>query len=94
VLFRPIVKDENGLIELEPYEGTDKYYEVMGKAPASAFKGAEAFFLTLRTDLLKCSQTYIAKEEAPEIQALANHLRQSGAGTEVLETLQNLAVKQ
>lgn len=93
VMFRPIVKNENGLIEIEPYNGSEEHYEVMAKAPASAFKGAEAFFLSLREDLLECSRTYI-REEQGEIQTLANHLRKNGDGMEVLETLLKQVEKQ
>ena len=93
VLFRPIVKEENGLIELEAYNGTQEHYDKMGNIPASVFKGAESFFLTLREDLLKCSQTYIEKGEGLEIQALVKHLEQNGAGTEVQETLLKLVGK-
>lgn len=91
VLFRPIIKDENGLIELEPYETSEKYYDIMGKAPAAAFKGAEAFFLTLRKDCLSYFKTSIATGEAVELQALEKSLTNTGDGTEALETLRKLA---
>ena len=91
VLFRPIIKDENGLIELEPYESSEKYYNLMGKAPAAAFKGAEAFFLTLREDCLSYFKTSMAEGEAVELQALEKILTTTGAGTEALGTLRELA---
>lgn len=91
VLFRPIIKEENGLIELEPYNGTQLHYEAMAKAPASAFKGAESFFLSLRKALLRYSQTYIRRGGAQEVQTLVKHLEKSTDGMEVLGTLQNLS---
>lgn len=90
VLFRPIVTEENGLIKIEPYESSDKYYDMMGKAPASAFQGAKAFFLTLRKDCLSYFQTSMIEGTDPQLLALEESLTKVGGGMEALETLRSL----
>lgn len=52
VLYRPIKREKNKLYTIEKYKGSDKYAELMQKAPASAYIGAKVFFSNLTIDLL------------------------------------------
>lgn len=52
VMFRPIVKTKGDKYDIEPYEGTATYSEVMLYAPLDVVMGAMVFFYSLRNDLL------------------------------------------
>lgn len=62
VLYRPIVKEQFGKYLIEPYEGSDKYSEVMKKAPLEAFLSAQVFFYNLLNDFISCIPAFIKKE--------------------------------
>lgn len=58
VLFRPIVnKDSFGNYEIQTYEGTKEYFELMKKTPLNVVNGALFFFINLSQEL----QGYILK---------------------------------
>jgi hypothetical protein len=48
VMFRPIVKTKGDKYEIEPYEGTATYSEVMQYAPLDVVMGAMVFFLQFK----------------------------------------------
>ena len=52
VMFRPIVKTKGDKYEIEPYEGTATYSEVMQYAPLDVVMGAMVFFYNLNNELL------------------------------------------
>ncbi len=52
VMFRPITKTKGDKYEIEPYEGTATYSEVMQYAPLDVVMGAMVFFYNLNNELL------------------------------------------
>jgi len=62
VMYRPIKKEVKGKYEIEDYNGTANYSEVMKYAPLSVALGAMVFFYTLRDVLLKATLSYLSKE--------------------------------
>lgn len=98
VMYRPIVNKKGERHEIEKYEGTITYSEVMKYAPLSVVMGAMLFFWTLRSELLKATLSYL-KEEAEEMStALKDNLTLLGDGItpfthsqeEILDTLTRL----
>ena len=59
VMFRPIVKTKGDKYEIEPYEGTANYSEVMQYAPLNVVMGAMVFFYSLSNELLKATLNYL-----------------------------------
>ena len=58
ILFRPIInKDSFGNYEIQNYQGTKEYFEIMKKTPLSIANGSLFFFINLSTEL----QIYILK---------------------------------
>ena len=58
ILFRPIInKDGFGNYEIQNYQGTKEYFELMKKTPLSIANGSLFFFINLSTEL----QNYILK---------------------------------
>lgn len=58
ILFRPIInKDSFGNYEIQNYQGTKEYFEIMKKMPLSVANGSLFFFINLSTEL----QSYILK---------------------------------
>ena len=52
VLYRPITKRYNDLYEIEEYESSSKYSDVMKECPLDIVLGANVFFYHLSNDLL------------------------------------------
>lgn len=100
VMFRPIVKTRKDFYDIEPYQGSNTYAEVMKSAPLNAVLGAKVFFWNLETELLKHSLVYLSKqmETKTMISALKHNSLPSGDGisqsinllTETLEDLTKL----
>jgi hypothetical protein len=96
VLFRPITKNGlNGTYEIEKYNGSITYADVMKHAPLDAVLGANVFFYNLGNELLKSTMTYL--ENNPEVQTFLqqHNFHKDGAGIvqsmlSVKETLQGL----
>ncbi len=64
VCFRPVVyesKKLGGLYEIESYQGSMEYSEVMKKIPLSYFFGVRTFFLTIGNELNKITIQYSRK---------------------------------
>ena len=58
ILFRPIInKDTFNNYEIQTYQGTKEYFELMKKTPLSIANGSLFFFINLSTEL----QSYILK---------------------------------
>lgn len=77
VLYRPIKREKNKLYTIEKYKGSDKYSELMRKAPASAYIGAKVFFSSLTIDLLTTIPQYTLKNLTSSEVAL---LEKNGVG--------------
>ena len=96
VLYRPIKKNGlNGTYEIEKYNGSITYSDVMKHAPLDVVFGANVFFYTLGNELLKSTLTYL--ENNQEIQTILHqhNSEKGGDGTVqsmllLKETLQSL----
>lgn len=66
VLYRPITKMKGELYDIEPYEGSSKYAELMKEAPSSVAFGVSVFFYAIGKDLLSSSLKSLA-EEMPQM---------------------------
>jgi hypothetical protein len=62
VMYRPIVKTKGDKYEIEPYEGSATYAEVMKYAPLDVAFGSLVFFYHLGRELLKATLNYLEKE--------------------------------
>jgi hypothetical protein len=77
VLFRPITKKVNDKYQIEEYNGSITYSEVMKHAPLDVVLGATVFFYHLGNELMKSTLTYL--EENPQIQNLmSKHNSENG----------------
>ena len=90
VLYRPITAKFNDMYEIEPYNGSDVYSDIMKDAPLDAIFGAKVFFYNLASELLKV--TINSLEELPLdqkeiIQQKLNSLN-GGDGTNLSTLLQ------
>lgn len=96
VLYRPITQTGlNETYEIEKYNGSITYSDVMKHAPLDVVFGANVFFYNLGNDLLKSTMTYL--ENNPEVKTILQQLNSEndGDGTarymqSVRETLQDL----
>jgi len=96
VLYRPIKKNGlNGTYDIEKYNGSITYSDVMKHAPLDVVFGANVFFYTLGNELLKSTMTYL--ENNKEIQTILHqhNLEKDGDGIVqsmllLKETLSNL----
>ena len=80
VLFRPITsKDKSGNYEIETYNGTNKYSEVMKHTPMNIVNGALVFFFNLSSEL----ESHILKytKEVQEKEKERQTILQNGGGT-------------
>ena len=103
VMYRPIVAGKKEFYEIEKYEGSDKYADVMKDAPVTVALGAMVFFYHLGKDLLKITMLSLQQQEVEILrQVEKNHSEVSGDGinqsmrlleemSEKLKGLQNLA---
>jgi len=82
VMFRPIVKNKKDYYEIEPYQGSNTYAEVMKSAPLDVVLGAKVFFWSLESELLTHSLTYLSKqmESKTMISALRHNSAVNGDG--------------
>ena len=80
VMYRPIVKDVKGKYEIEQYNGTITYAEVMKFAPLNVAMGAMLFFWTLSNELLQFTLHYLAEEVEKMNIAENPNLGESGDG--------------
>ena len=103
VMYRPIVAGKKEFYEIEKYEGSDKYADVMKDAPVTVALGAMVFFYHLGKDLLKITMLSLQQQEVEILrQVEKNHSEANGDGinqsmrlleemSEKLKGLQNLA---
>lgn len=62
ILYRPIIKSNGKLYEIEKYEGTSKYENVMMGVNCQVVLGALVFFYNLGKSLLSHTAIYLQKE--------------------------------
>jgi len=81
VLFRPIKKNGlNGTYEIEDYNGTVTYGEVMKFAPLDVCLGATVFFYRLGNALLNATIAYLEKDQEVQNILLQGNLGKDGDG--------------
>ena len=98
VLYRPITAKSKGKYQIQQYEGTANYSEVMKYAPLGIALAAKLFFWTLSSELLKSTLQYIQREMKKQMKEKPSHKEQfllkTGVGINqymqlLKETLQN-----
>ena len=80
VLYRPIVFEKNGLYDIEEYNGTEKWADVMKDAPINVALGAKLFFYRLGNKLSKLMMSYMLKEEMEQNTLQKQILDENGDG--------------
>jgi len=96
VLYRPITKKGlNGTYEIEKYNGSITYSDVMKHAPLDVVFGANVFFYNLGNELLKSTLTYLENNKAMQTILQQHNLGNDGVGIHqsmllLKETLQDL----
>jgi hypothetical protein len=82
VLFRPITKKGlNNTYEIEKYNGSITYCDVMKHAPLDIVFGANVFFYTLGNELLKSTMNYLEKNKEMQTILQQHNLENDGDGT-------------
>jgi hypothetical protein len=97
-MYRPITKRKGEKYEIEEYNGTANYSDVMKYAPLSVVFGASVFFWTLGSELLTALMDYLEKEmKGMDLTTIQNklNLENNGDGIKAYmhslkETLQDL----
>lgn len=79
VMYRPIKGKFKDLYNIEPYEGAEKYKDLMNDAPLNAYLGAMVFFYNLSNELLIATQSYF-NQETEETKVLESVLMKNGVG--------------
>lgn len=90
VLFRPIINKMGDRYQIEDYQGSKSYSELMRHAPLDVVLGAVVFFYHLGNELLKSTLTYL--EENQTITDLVNKHNSENVGDGI--TLSMLSLKE
>ena len=95
VMYRPIIKTKRDKYDIEEYQGSITYSEVMKYAPLSIVLGSMVFFYRLRDELLKATLSYLKTEVTEMALVQRSSSISSGGGTTqsinlLEETLQSL----
>jgi len=86
VLYRPITKKGiNDTYEIEKYNGSITYSDVMKHAPLDVVFGANVFFYNLGKELLKSTMTYL--ENNKEIQTILQQHSLENDGGGILQSM-------
>jgi hypothetical protein len=81
VMYRPIVAGKGEFYEIEPYEGSDKYSDVMKDAPVTVALGSMVFFYHLATELKRVMLVSLQQQTVEIIhQQKRDHSEASGDG--------------
>jgi hypothetical protein len=90
VMYRPIVAGNKHLYEIEAYEGSERWADVMKDAPVNVAMGAVVFFYRLGSKLSKYTMNSLLEEQEKKGNtALKQALEENGVGinqfTDLLE---------
>ena len=89
VLFRPIKKKGlNNTYEIEKYNGSITYSDVMKHAPLDVVFGANVFFYTLGNELLKSTMNYL--EQNKQIQTILQQHNSVEGGVGIAQSMLSL----
>ena len=86
VLYRPIKKNGlNGTYDIEKYNGSITYSDVMKHAPLDVVFGANVFFYTLGNELLKSTMTYL--ENSKEMKDILQQHSSENGGAGIVQSM-------
>jgi len=86
VLYRPITKNGlNSTYEIEKYNGSITYSDVMKHAPLDVVFGANVFFYTLGNELLKSTMTYL--ENSKEMKDILQQHNSENGGAGIVQSM-------
>jgi hypothetical protein len=86
VLYRPIKSTGlNGTYEIEKYNGSITYCDVMKHAPLDVVLGANVFFYNLGNELLKSTMTYL--ENNKEVQTILQQHNSEIVGDGIVQSM-------
>ena len=86
VLYRPIKNNGlNGTYDIEKYNGSITYSDVMKHAPLDVVFGATVFFYNLGNELLKSTMTYL--ENNKEIQNILQQHNSENGGDGIVQSM-------
>ena len=86
VLYRPIKKNGlNGMYDIEKYNGSITYSDVMKHAPLDVVFGANVFFYTLGNELLKSTMTYL--ENSKEMKDILQQHSSENGGDGIVQSM-------
>ena len=66
-MYRPIVAGRGEFYEIESYEGSDKYSDIMKDAPVTVALGAMVFFYHLGKELLRTTMRSLQHQALEEL---------------------------
>ena len=86
VLYRPIKKNGlNGTYDIEKYNGSITYSDVMKHAPLDVVFGATVFFYNLGNELLKSTMTYL--ENSKEMKDILQQHSSENGGAGIVQSM-------
>jgi hypothetical protein len=89
VLYRPIKKEGlNSSYEIEKYNGSNSYSDVMKHAPLNVVLGANVFFYNLGNELLTSTMTYL--ENQKEVMTILQEHSSLGDGVGTVQSMLSL----
>jgi hypothetical protein len=89
VLYRPIKKEGlNGSYEIEKYNGSVTYSEVMKHAPLNVVLGANVFFYNLGNELLNSTMNYL--ESQKEVMTILQEVNLQPDGVGIVQSMLSL----
>ena len=90
-MYRPITKRKGKKYEIEEYNGTATYAEVMKYAPLNVVFGASVFFWTLGSELLTALMDYLEKEmKGMDLTTIQNNLNLENNGVGIKAYMRSL----
>jgi hypothetical protein len=89
VLYRPIKKEGlNGSYEIEKYNGSITYSDVMKHAPLNVVLGANVFFYNLGNELLASTMSYLEKDK--EVMNILQEVNLQPDGVGIVQSMLSL----
>jgi hypothetical protein len=91
VMYRPIVREQKNRYDIQSYESSSNFAEVMEFAPISIALGAQVFFWNLGKELLQATMDYLEKTMSKKQKAtLAKQLNLANGGDGIAAYMHSL----
>jgi hypothetical protein len=91
VMYRPIVREQKNRYDIQSYESSANFAEVMEFAPISIALGAQVFFWNLGKELLQATMDYLEKTMSKKQKAtLAKQLNLANGGDGIAQYMHSL----